>query len=366
MPISAPPARPVPAASPMPAPRVWSSQASTSRERWRRRIFTIPVILIGFLAFVVLLIPALIVGGIVDLLARRRGSTVRLAIYAVWWAGLESAGVLWAAVLWMRYAPLRQLGNRNSLHAHSQLQRWWSTKLVWGARTFLGMAHELEGSEALQSGGPLIVLARHGSQGDALLVASVLATAGLRPRFVLKRQLLWDPCLDVVGHRIPNYFVDRNSTDNRTELDNIARLATDLENDEAIVIFPEGTRYSDAKRKQAIDILETAAPERVASARRLRHVLPIRTAGLLAILEAAPSTDLLFLNHVGVHDFRTLGDLWRNVPFPVPIQFHATRTSRYEAPTADELVGWLDARWEEFDAWVATNTPEPPGSATAS
>ena len=169
-----------------------------------------------------------------------------------------------------------------------------------------------------------------------------------------------------MGHRIPNYFVDRNSTDNRTELDNIARLATDLENDEAIVIFPEGTRYSDAKRKQAIDILETAAPERVASARRLRHVLPIRTAGLLAILEAAPPTDLLFLNHVGVHDFRTLGDLWRNVPFPVPIQFHATRTSRYEAPTADELVGWLDARWEEFDAWVATNTPEPPGSATAS
>ena len=354
------------AASPMPEPRVWSSRDSTSRERWRRRILTIPAILISFLAFVVLLIPALIVGGIVDLLARRRGSTVRLAIYAVWWAGLESAGVLWAAILWMRYAPLGQLANRNSLRAHSRLQRWWSTNLVRGARTLLGMVHGLEGRNALQSGGPLIVLARHGSQGDALLVASVLATAGLRPRFVLKRQLLWDPCLDVVGHRIPNYFVDRNPTDNHTELANIARLAADLENDEAIVIFPEGTRYSNAKREQAIDILGTAAPERVDSARQLQHVLPIRTAGLLAILEAAPSTDLLFLNHVGVHDFRTLGDLWRNVPFPVPLRFHATRTSRNEAPDADELVGWLDARWEEFDVWIATNTPEPSGSATTS
>ena len=109
------------------------------------------------------------------------------------------------------------------------------------------------------------MLARHGSQGDALLVASILATAGLRPRFVLKRQLLWDPCLDVVGHRIPNYFVDRDSTDNQTELGNIRQLASDLEDDEAVVIFPEGTRYSDAKREKAIDLLGIAAPERVAS-----------------------------------------------------------------------------------------------------
>ena len=136
----------------------------------------------------------------------------------------------------------------------------------------------------------------------------------------------------------------------------IGFFAFDLEDDEAIVIFPEGTRYSDAKREQAIDILERTAPERVVSARRLQHVLPIRTAGLLAILGAAPSTDLLFLNHVGVQDFRTLDDLWRNVPFPVPLQFHATRSSRDEAPGASELVDWLDARWEELDDWVASNT----------
>ena len=105
---------------------------------------------------------------------------------------------------------------------------------------------------------------------------------------------------------------------------------------------------------------------RVAAARRLRHVLPIRTAGLLAILDAAPSTDLLFLNHVGVHDFRSLGDLWRNVPFPVPLRFHATRSARNEVPDADTLVDWRDARWEDFDTWVATNTPEPSGSATGS
>ena len=176
-------------ASAAPKTRVWSSQDSTPRQRWRRRIFTIPAILIGFLAFGVLLIPAIIVGGIVDLLARQRGSTVRLAIYAVWWAGLESAGVFWAAVLWMRYAPLGQLDSRSSLCAHSRLQRWWSTNLVRGARTLLGMARLIARSDS----DPPILAINFGSLGfltettlpelsDAL--AALLESDALRPRAV--------------------------------------------------------------------------------------------------------------------------------------------------------------------------------------
>ena len=33
----------------------------------------------------------------------------------------------------------------------------------------------------------------------------------LRLRYVLKRELLWDPCLDIVGQRVPNIFVDRDA-----------------------------------------------------------------------------------------------------------------------------------------------------------
>tara|TARA_B110000438_G_C15797432_1_gene643497 strand:- start:186 stop:863 length:678 start_codon:yes stop_codon:yes gene_type:complete len=221
------------------------------------------------------------------------------------------------------------------------------------------MEYYIEDNRAFEREGPFIVLARHGSQGDALLVAAILASSRVRPRFVVKRQLLWDPCLDLVGHRIPNYFVDRDSANNQKELENIGLLAADLEADEALVIFPEGTRFSAAKRDRAIEVLSRTAPEREASASRLRHVLPIRTAGLLSVLGAAPATDLVFLNHVGVADFRNVGDLWRNVPFPVPLRFSATHVSRAEVPSgrsSDALVGWLDARWEDFDSWVEANS----------
>jgi hypothetical protein len=54
---------------------------------------------------------------------------------------------------------------------------------------------------------------RHASIGDTLLASALVG----RPhgifwlRYVLKRELLWDPCLDVVGNRLPHVFVDRAS-----------------------------------------------------------------------------------------------------------------------------------------------------------
>jgi steroid 5-alpha reductase family enzyme len=42
------------------------------------------------------------------------------------------------------------------------------------------------------------------------ILTSVLLTHrhGIDFRHVLKRELLWDPCLDVMGNRLPNYFGD--------------------------------------------------------------------------------------------------------------------------------------------------------------
>ena len=203
-----------------------------------------------------------------------------------------------------------------------------------------------------------MVLARHGSQGDALLVAAVLAEARLRPRFIVKRQLLWDPCLDIVGHRIPNYFVDRDAADNRIEIQNIGALARGLEPDEAIVIFPEGTRFSPSKLKRAIEMLSATAPERVESAQRLSCVLPVRTPGFLSILENNQEADVVLLNHVGVTDFKSLHDLWNNIPFPTSLHFNTERLSRSELPPISQpeaLIENIDQLWEKFDLWVLSN-----------
>ncbi len=344
----------------LPTPQlVWSAQDSSQSKRLRRRAVTVPGTLLGFLVFLALLVPAMVIGFLIDLSLKRRWPTVRVALYAVWWAGLETFGVLGAGFLWLRFAPSRRLQSDPSFRAHSRLQRWWATGLVRGAKCLLDLRFQLDDPSPLSRDGPLIVLARHGSQGDALLVAAMLSSSGLRPRFVLKRQLLWDPCLDIVGHRIPNYFVDRDTANNHDEILNIGHLAEDLSPDEAIVIFPEGTRFSQAKLNRSIKALAATAPERLPQAKRLCRVLPIRTAGVLAALRRAPSTDLLFLNHVGVSDFRTLSDLWRNVPFKTPLRFAAQRIERSAVPKSDnetDLVGWLDARWVEFDTWVATHS----------
>lgn len=343
----------------VPSPQVWSARDSTTGARLRRRAVTVPAVLAGSTLLLVLLVPALMVASLVDLVVRRKWSTVRLVLYSVWWACLESLGVLTAGFLWLRFASRGRLRSDASFRAHSRLQRWWATNLVRGARRLLGLRFHLDDSRPLEREGPLIVLARHGSQGDALLVAVMLASSGLRPRFILKRQLLWDPCLDLVGHRIPNYFVDRDTADNREEILNVGRLGEGLEADEAVVVFPEGTRFSPAKLERAVGVLSQTDPSRIPCVQGLRRVLPIRTAGIMEILDRASTPDLAFLNHVGVSDFRTLGDLWRNVPFSAPLSFTVERYGRHQVPPHAEqtkLVRWLDDRWVEIDAWVDANS----------
>jgi 1-acyl-sn-glycerol-3-phosphate acyltransferase len=86
----------------------------------------------------------------------------------------------------------------------------------------------------------VIVLMRHASLADSLLPAVLLGTRGLRLRYVLKRELLWDPCLDVVGQRLPNAFIRRGSGESDAEIDAIRALGRDLGDDEGVLIYPEG------------------------------------------------------------------------------------------------------------------------------
>ncbi len=338
--------------------RQFSAHESGRSARLKRRSITVPAILISFLISIGLYVPIVLLATLVDFCRKKPLPTVRLLTYGLWWLGIESGGILGSAFLWLRFAPRRQLTSQQSLTAHSNLQYWWTSNLIRGAKSLLGLRFKLDRQESLEIGGPLVVLARHGSQGDALLVAAVLAKAGLRPRFIVKRQLLWDPCLDIVGHRIPNYFVDRDAADNRVEIENIGALAKDLAADEAVVIFPEGTRFSPRKLKRAIEMLSVTAPERVESAQRLSCVLPVRTPGFLSILNNNQDADIVLLNHVGVTDFKNLNDLWRNIPFPAPLHFNAERLSRSQLPPISEsktLIENIDHLWEKFDQWVATN-----------
>ena len=331
----------------------FSAGESTAAAKWARRSKSVPGLITAFIVVWLLLPVLLLLAILTDLLTAKAFPNTRLILFGAWWLAMEFLGVTTAMALWLVFAPFKQLSSNRSRRWHSHLQRLWSSGLAAGAKYTIRLRWSVEGVDCLRQKGPLIILARHGSQGDGLLAGALLLKEGRRLRFVLKKQLLGDPCLDVVGHRIPNYFVDRVSLDNKEELTNIGVLARDMADDEALIIFPEGTRCSEEKLAKAIAALSETAPTRVKSASELRSVLPPRTAGTLAAL-AESNADIVICNHVGISDISSLRQLRAAVPLQTQLKFKLWRTPRSDVKQT-QFVQWLDAQWAIVDDWVTNN-----------
>lgn len=124
------------------------------------------------------------------------------------------------------------------LDANFALQRRWAAAIFAGARWAFGLRVVVEGDEALRPG-PVIVLARHASPLDNLIPAVIASWRhDLRLRWVINRWLLRDPCLDIVGNRLPNVFVATGSEEPRGQSARVTGLAAGLGPDEGVLIFP--------------------------------------------------------------------------------------------------------------------------------
>lgn len=177
-----------------------------------------------------------------------RGTSFALAravLVVSWYLWMEALGVLAAGALWLARP---WLGAERFERASFRLQCRWASALFGGARRLLGMRVETSGEEALGPG-PILLLLRHASVADTLLPAALVSSrTGRRLRYVMKRELLWDPCLDVVGQRLPNAFV-RRGTGDAAETARVRELARDLGPDEGVLLYPEGTRWTPARRR---------------------------------------------------------------------------------------------------------------------
>ncbi|MGB0737913.1 MAG: lysophospholipid acyltransferase family protein [Ilumatobacteraceae bacterium] len=315
--------------------------------RLRRRLISITglVVMAGLSTVLVpLSAPTL---AIVDLArGRRRLPLARLNLFGVWWCWIEIIGVVSALALWIT-------GRGRDADLHYRLMSWWAGALMWGMGTALGRRPRVEGLEHLSTG-RAIVLSRHASLADSLLSAwSIATTARLHPRYVLKRELLWDPCLDIVGLRIPNHFLARAVDDNSAELESLRALATGLGERDVVVIFAEGTRANPAKRARALERIAERSPERAARMSALQHLLPPRPAGSVALVEADTDNDLISAWHVGFEGMDTFGGIISVLTEGVPaFRFVATRHDRSTVPDGAGFADWLDSRWLEMDAEV--------------
>lgn len=268
----------------------------------------------------------------------------------------EVAGIASAAVIWIATLGGRIGGPSRYVEVNAALQRWWSAALFTGSVRLFSMKVDAEGLELARSG-PFLLFVRHASTADAVLAAVFVANPNrLLLRYVLKRELLWDPCLDIVGRRLPNAFVDRSGSRSRSEIGAVARLGEGLDARSAVLVYPEGTRFTAEKLARGVEALRERKQERLAAiASTFRRVLPPRLGGPLALLESAPGVDVLLLEHTGFEGAGTFTSFWRGglVGRSLRVRLRRFAAGTIPATGRDE---WLFQRWAEMDDWIVRSS----------
>jgi 1-acyl-sn-glycerol-3-phosphate acyltransferase len=209
-------------------------------------------------------------------------------------------------------------------------------------------------------GEPLLVACRHAGPGDSFtLMYALMHWYGREPRVVLKDTMAWDPMISVLLDRVPSRFISPNPKAGDDLEAQISELASNLDHNDAFVIFPEGGNFTEARRERAIDKLRRLGLEAMAArAERMENVLAPRPGGFLAALEAAPEADVVLVAHTGLDHLLTVGDIWRELPMDKQLIMRWWRVPREEIPDdRDARIDWLFTRWEEIDRWIDEHRP---------
>jgi 1-acyl-sn-glycerol-3-phosphate acyltransferase len=319
---------------------------------WGRRVISISLFAtagLGLIALLPLLLPlALLIDGV----RRRNLATTRALLFFVLFFACETAGVAIAAWLWLRHL---KSSRERFAGANFALQCWWTRTLQRGAFRIFSLRPEIEGAE-LATPGPVVAMFRHCSVADTLLPMMLIAIPHrIVLRWVLKIELLWDPCMDVVGSRMRNIFVSRMPETNTRDTEAVGTLMTGLGPTDGVALYPEGTRFSEAKRLRLIDKLG-------ARAAAFENVLPPRPGGALALLDRNDAkADVIFCAHTGFEGISTLGDLLNGSIIGNTIHIKLWRVPFAQIPSTREgRIAWLHEHWIEVDRFITRTKAKRP------
>lgn len=328
---------------------------SVGQRNWSRRLISVTFAFSGT-AILWAASPLLFFLAILHDLLRTGGSAVRALMLGLWGSVIECAGLLSALGLFL-WGLVARPSASEWLGAHYALQRWWSARLISGYITLFSAKILLEGEFPE---GPVLLLVRHTSLADTVLPMWVAGIPlGRRPRYILKKELLWEPCLDVVGNRLPNLFVDRKPKERSVELAKVSALAEGMKRDDFIVIFPEGTRFTEQKRERRIQRLAAEGKsEQLELAKGLRHLLPPRRGGIHALFDARPDAAVVLLAHSGLERLTGVADLLSGVGVGAEIRLRMWSPPR-NGRTPDEAVRWIEGWWLGIDQWVEEGADGP-------
>ena len=91
-------------------------------------------------------------------------------------------------------------------------------------------------------------------------------------------------------------------------IEEIRRLAAGLGPTGALVIFPEGGNFTPSRWRRGVRrLVDAHRYSEAARASRMRNLLPPRSGGAFAAIDAAPTADVIFVAHTGLDDLITVG-----------------------------------------------------------
>jgi 1-acyl-sn-glycerol-3-phosphate acyltransferase len=327
-------------------------------ETWGRRLVTVPTYTLGCVGIVLVLPVLLAFAAVLDLARRRNWVLMRTVTFLAAYLCCEVAGMVASFAIWVWRIVFRATSHEQFLTWNFALQCWWGSTLFRAAAWIFALRMEVDERGDLGHG-PVIVFIRHASVADTLLPVVFLSSRhGLRLRYVLKRELLWDPCLDIVGNRLPNCFVHRGSDDSAREIAAVRGLLNDLGPRDGVLIYPEGTRFSPGKRERALTRLAARAPGLLERARVLNHVLPPRLGGALALLQRNREADIVFCAHVGLESTASFKELLRGRSIGNTVRVVFWRVPFEQIPRDREgKIEWLFEQWRAVDDWIGGSAP---------
>jgi 1-acyl-sn-glycerol-3-phosphate acyltransferase len=343
---------------------------------WIRRVLLVPTMLVVSLAAVITLPLTVVLAVVIGLLTpaawgRPKAWTrpVRLLLLVVGYLAAEAVALIVLGVLWLIAGFGRTIRGPASERRHYVLVHRFLEWLYWLVTHVLHLRVRVDGpAPEAYDNRPLIVFCRHAGPGDSFLIVHALLDWYERePRIVLKDTLQWDPAIDIVLNRLPNRFI-RSGSPGRPTADQpgrppveqvIGQLARRLDGNDALVLFPEGGNFTARRRVRAIQRLRhKGLAEEVRKAEAMRHVLPPRPAGVLAVLANAGDADVVWVGHTGTDDLLSVADIWAALPMDTEILMRWWHVPASSVPPEPEAqISWLYAWWKQIDDWIAVNRP---------
>jgi 1-acyl-sn-glycerol-3-phosphate acyltransferase len=327
-----------------------------------RRPVTVVVWLIVSTA-VVLASPLLLALGKLASAVTRRPQPLIATRLTLAYFGYELAALIGCGALWLAAGCGLLVRTRRWQALHWRLLRWFVAGLADAGRRTLGIdiAAELstEAASALESEQPLIVLSRHAGPGDTIfIVDQLMSRFRRRPSVVFKESLAFDPCIDLLGHRLPQAMLDKADREEAEEI--IGRVTSNLEPGGVLLLFPEGGNFTPERRHSALQRLRRRGKRRSAEqAERMPHVLPPQPSGTLAALDAGGQTNIVFAAHTGLGLAAYPSQVWRHMPIGRTLQTRMWFAPASEVPAGDEdRIAWLYDWWKRIDEWIDAQSQE--------